>query len=115
MVVLRTTGRPEEASRVEQTEFAAAVTALEERGYSPENVQDVIQEIQETEAKRVEDAVAFAELLAPLLAKHWQREEREGPAQRPAMPPPAPPPPATRRPRGIADFIDEMIAQERHP
>jgi hypothetical protein len=63
------------------------------------------------ESDRVADALTLAQILAPLLA---QRLGAAAPAQRAAESP------AGRRPRreadvdrGIADFIEEMLVQDR--
>lgn len=65
------------------------------------------------EAERVAAAITFAEVLAPMLS---ERLSALAPARAAAGANPAPERPA-RRPTGealgIADFIDEMLAQDR--
>jgi hypothetical protein len=95
---------------IEETEFAEA--AAKARGASGDELEadSILRGIRAEEEERVAGAIAFAEVLVPML-------ERRVPALAPA-PAPAPAPrraplPATGEPRGIADFIDDMLAQER--
>jgi hypothetical protein len=76
------------------------------------------------ETERVANAVVLAELLMPLLAENPATERvsvsarRETPTRSatPSSVPPAPPAvPARASPATIADFIDEMLAQEGPP
>jgi hypothetical protein len=107
---LRLEGRGTEAQVIEETEFAEA--AAKARGASGDEFEadSILRGIRAEEEERVAGAIAFAEVLVPML-------ERRVPALAPAPPAaPAPrraPPPATGESRGIADFIDDMLAQER--
>lgn len=68
------------------------------------------------EAERVANAAVLAELLAPLLAEHTRPANGpEGLRTDSASPLPVPKPMPRAGPLDLADFIDEMIAQERSP
>jgi hypothetical protein len=109
--VLRSRGRPAEARRIEETELAAALARVHEGAQAGTDAEARIAAISLEEKERVAAAVAFAEILAPMLA------ERLGgltPGLRPA--PMASPTRATKpadEDRGIADFIEEMLVQDR--
>jgi hypothetical protein len=64
------------------------------------------------ERERVAAAVAFAEILAPMLS---ERLRSPGPAHPPAADSPVRPGPARGlgEARAVADFIEEMLAQDR--
>jgi hypothetical protein len=108
---LRAEGLPGEAERIEQTEFAEA-TARARRGASSEfEAESVLQALLTEEKERVANAIAFAEILVPKLAErlaaaafpvraaaHVVKKVR---AEVPAVA------------RDIADFIDEMLSQDR--
>jgi hypothetical protein len=107
---LRSEGRAEEARRLEETELAAAeMEAFGAGGPGPgAGLEDFLAE----EEERVADAVAFAEVLVPALSERLHGMKQYSPP--PDAPAPrAPRPAATGSERGIADFIDEMLAQER--
>ncbi|MGA2017082.1 MAG: hypothetical protein ABSH26_08995 [Opitutaceae bacterium] len=112
MFLLHSEGRGAEARRMEETELAAA--AVRARAASGAGVEsdDRFRAIVEEERERVAGAVALAELLAPMLS---ERLLALAPAHAPAAGP-APRKPGARAPvdgRGIADYIDEMLAYER--
>lgn len=75
-----------------------------------------------TEAERVANAAVLCELLLPALAEKFQLQAKP-PAPAAAMEPslatapsvPTAEKPAAPRAASIADFIDEMIAQEKPP
>jgi hypothetical protein len=101
-----------EAQAIEKTEFAEA--AAKARGVSGSEFEadTILKTIVAEEQERVAEAIAFAEVLAPMLAK------RLSGISPPPAPSPAPQPrrakaPALDQNRGIADFIDDMLAQER--
>lgn len=107
MCVLRERGLPGEAERVAQTDLAALLARLRAGDESPAAIDARLETLLATERARVAEAAVLASLLAPLLHE---------PPPRPAAPPlpAAQPPPASRaRAASIADFIDEMIAQEK--
>jgi hypothetical protein len=96
-----------QAQAIEDTELAGAVEAA--RGTGPD-AESILEALLAEERERVAGAVAFAEVLVPMLTRRM-------PGYSPA-PSPAPAPLRSRMPahdasRGIADFIDDMLAQER--
>lgn len=111
--MLRATGRPSEADAIEATEL---VVAKEQMRGAPEDFEswdEHLLRIREAEEARIADAVALAELLAPLLSQRLQLGAAPV-AQRPVAPSAAVLIRPARTPaaqRGIADFIDDMIAQ----
>lgn len=108
---LRAQGRETDARAVEEGDFAAAVTALRERsGPGPEN-EERLQAVLAVEENRVVDATALAELLIPLLAERF-RLQPVAIAAAAASPRPAKRPAPAAAP-SVADFIDDMLAQER--
>jgi hypothetical protein len=110
--VLRSRGRAAEARRIEETELAAALARVREAAEAGTDAEARIAAIRSEEGERVAAAVAFAEILAPMLA------ERLG-ALTPALRLAPPTASQTRAPkptdedRGIADFIEEMLVQDR--
>ncbi len=106
---LRFEGRAGEAQVVEATEFAAAAAKAREASTDGVEAESIMKGILAEEKERVAGAIAFAEVLVPMLAK---RVPDLAPA--PAAPPPRRAPmPLADESRGIADFIDDMLAQER--
>jgi hypothetical protein len=110
---LRTEGSVAEAQFIEQNEFSRLVDAARGSCKSPAEADLVLEDLLRREEDRVADAVAFAEVLVPMLAKQLSHLA-PGP-RTPAAPAPAPRPRQAGRDdnRGIADFIDDMLAQER--
>lgn len=105
-------------------ELAQALAAVRaETLDSPEAVQLRFDYIMVEERERVANAAVLAELLAPMLgarapaasfasAPHAAEASVEAPAVAPSAVAAAPAP-ERPRPADIADFIDEMLAQER--
>jgi hypothetical protein len=105
---LRAEGRAAEALNLEQTELAAA----EAEAFGADGPDSRLEAFLATEEERVADAVAFAEVLVPALAERLEVLRAASP--RPGAPAPrAPRPAAPGAEHGIADFIDEMLEQER--
>jgi hypothetical protein len=110
---LRSEGREAEAREVEGSELAAAVAEARRVSGSDAEADALLSELFTEGEERVADAVAFAEVLLPMLAQEM----------RPAAPALAHPAqghrqrkPSALRPGGdleIADFIDEMLAQDK--
>ncbi len=99
---------------MEQSEFAdAAMEALESCPSRPE-ADSLLRKLLAEEGERVAGAVAIAEVLVPMLAERLSEEQgvavRHAPDARAARRAAAGPPGETP---GIADFIDEMLAQDR--
>jgi hypothetical protein len=102
----------QEAQVIEQTEFAEAASKARGTYASESEADSLMKTLLAEEEARVAEAVAFAEVLVPMLAK---RLSALLPAPRSS---PTPYPVRERKPgheenRGIADFIDDMLAQER--
>jgi hypothetical protein len=74
--------------------------------------ESILQALLAEEEERVAEAIAFAEVLVPMLAERlrpWRRSGARAARRAPRQGPPETP----VEPRGIADFIDDMLAQER--
>jgi hypothetical protein len=109
---LRFEGLASEAQRIEENEFAEATArALGASGSGPEG-ESILRTVLTEERERVSQAIAFAEVLVPMLAKRLAGL----PGHAAALAEPAPRRGKARvfdADRGIADFIDDMLAQER--
>jgi hypothetical protein len=108
---LRSEGHAEQARRIEDTELAEATALARRHAGSEIEAESILQQLIADEKERVADAIAFAEVLVPMLA-----DRLGGPAARPAPSAAAPARPRLApavEPRGIADFIDDMLTQER--
>lgn len=116
---LRSVGRDVEAAELHAHELAALLSMLPTTADAEARVQAIFA----AEEKRVADAHALAEVLAPLIADLLRATPRAtasaASAPEPPVVPDAPAPNDPRPPRAtapsIADFIDDMIAQERPP
>ena len=124
--LLRATGKSDEASALEQNEFADALAAART---APEATQKEIRILAE-ESERIASANVLAELLAPLLANKLQSAViapadaatavsirkpdavLAAPPRRARVSSPESPESAAGVP-GIADMIDGMLSQER--
>jgi hypothetical protein len=105
---LRLGGLAEEAQGIEDTELAGAMAKA--RAASGSEADSILEGLLAEERERVAGAVAFAEVLVPMLDRRPQGPSPASPAS------PAPRRariPAHDASRGIADFIDDMLAQER--
>ena len=113
--VLRERGELAEAERITADLLPAAVAAARSPSDTDESITAQLESIFAREAERVADASALAELLTSFPSGN---ASPAGPVRTSATPrarnvPAAAPP---RRATGdIADFIDEMIAQEGSP
>ena len=103
--ILRAEGRGPEAYLLENGAFAEASARLVpgEPGADAR-----LRRVMAEEESRVTDAVVLSGILAPMLAGRLG-----APAAAPTPAPKRAPAPAGPGQRGIADFIDEMLAQER--
>ena len=110
--VLRSHGRHAEARQLEDAELSGILARIRGSGEAPADFDDRVAAIRDEEKARVAEAVAFAEILAPLLA-----ERLGAPASSSAAPlQPTPRPRGSKTAvegRGIADFIEEMLIQDR--
>lgn len=106
---LRSEGMAGEAQAVQETEFAEASARARKLFSSESEAESLLREMMAEEEGRVAEAIAFAEVLVPMLAR---RLGVHPPAPHPRAAPPAPRT-GPAQARGIADFIDEMLAQDR--
>ena len=117
--VLRERGLKDEAERVRADEVMPIVGLLRTATDTDAAITERLNTIFAAEAERVANAAVLAELLLPELT--GQLRSLVVPVAAPMSPvPPLPAPAAAPKPppprRGsIADFIDDMIAQERPP
>ncbi len=109
--VLKSTGRHAEARRLEETELEAALAAVRKTAQASAEAEARIASVMAAESERVAEALALAEILAPMLV---ERLGANPPAKRATEAPAGPRArPAADEDRGIADFIEEMLAQDR--
>jgi hypothetical protein len=113
--IARAKGSQVEADEIENTVFAAALVSLRNDTCDLGEWEARLRQLRETEEARIGEAAALAELLAPMLARNLQAATAAA-YRPPGSSPPAPISPPRRvapraAPRGIADFIDEMISQ----
>jgi hypothetical protein len=111
MCFLRFEGMAREAQAIEDTEFAEASAKARSSSASEFEAESVMKTLLADERERVAEAVAFAEVLVPLLSRSLPGLATSA-AAAPAVPRRARLP-ADDESRGIADFIDDMLAQER--
>jgi hypothetical protein len=110
---LRSEGRAEDASRVEGGELAAAVAEARKTSESEAEADALLEAVIAEDEERVADAIAFAEVLLPMLAEKLRPSSTavarvaEGPRQR------RPTAGRSGEAPDIADFIDDMLAQDR--
>ncbi len=125
--MLRERGQREEAEDLRSRELPALLAAIRSPSDTNASVEAQLEAILTREEDRVANALVLAELLAPLLTPVAARVPELTPILIPApepgtlearppqfVAPPSSPPPA-RSAGSIADFIDEMIAQETAP
>lgn len=110
---LRSEGRGEEAAEVEDRELAEAVAEARRSSESDAEANALLSALCAEGEQRVADAIAFAEILLPMLAQVMRppltaaARAAESPRQR------KPSAEKSGEAREIADFIDEMLAQDR--
>jgi hypothetical protein len=109
---LRSEGLSAEARILQETEFVEAAARAKGLFSSGPEADSLLGELMAEEEERVAEAVAFAEVLVPILARRL-------PVPPPAKAAPAAAPAPRARARGgpaetptIADFIDDMLAQD---
>lgn len=108
---LRSEGLRDEAQRIEDGEFAEAAARARDATASGEEADSLLRSLKAEEGERVAEAVAFAEVLVPMLAAKLPHAAA-APSHAPA-PERRKPKAAARDARGIADFIDDMLEQDR--
>jgi hypothetical protein len=109
--VLKSAGRQAEARRLEETQLEAALAGIRKAAEGSPEAEARIASVMAAESERVAEALTLAEILAPMLV---ERLGANPPAKRATE---APAEPRARQAagedRGIADFIEEMLAQDR--
>jgi hypothetical protein len=118
--VLRERGLAEDAERVRAGELTPMLSALRTPGDSDASITDRVNGLFATEAERVASAAVLAEILLPMLADQMRpmlasTARPSGVASPVPAAPTTPAKPIAARGASIADFIDEMIAQEMPP
>jgi hypothetical protein len=118
--VLRERGHNEEAERVRAGELMSMLAAVRRPEESDAAMTDRLNSLFAIEAERVANAAVLAEMLVPMIADQLRPIGSSSVIQPivAAAPITAAPPvakPAAPRGGSIADFIDEMIAQESPP
>jgi len=115
--VLREHGEHDEAEQLRGSTLASALSAARAPTETDEAITTRFETVLATETERVANAAVLAELLAPMIAQKLAQNtpaplapaptvSTAAPAITPVLRPPRP------RAASIADFIDEMIAQE---
>lgn len=109
---LRSEGLTGEARIIEETEFAEATARARGQFDSESAADSLLRQLMAEEEERVAEAVAFAEVLVPILARrisiHPPEQQRAAAPEVRARARAAP-----GEARGVADFIDDMLAQDR--
>ena len=115
--VLRERGQNEEAERLRAGELMTLLAAVRASGESDAATTDRLNALFATEAERVANAAVLAEILVPMIAEQLRPLARPGVTTSeiptPAVVAPVATKPVQPRPASIADFIDDMLAQER--
>ncbi|HZZ20040.1 MAG TPA: hypothetical protein VFE25_11750 [Opitutaceae bacterium] len=108
---LRAEGRTDEARRVEETDLAEATVRARAGSESEFESESILQALIADEKERVCDAIAFAEILVPMLAERLAANV--SPVRAAAHVAKKASARAAAAPREIADFIDDMIRQDK--
>lgn len=110
---LRLEGREAEAREIEGRELEPAVAEARKDSESEAEAEAVLRAVTSDDEERVAEAIAFAEVLVPMLSERLSLQApapgipKRGPRQGRAAPG------DQDQAHGIADFIDEMLAQQR--
>ena len=109
---LRSEGLALDAQQLEETELAEVTAQARRFAGSAFEAESILQKLLAEEKERVADAIAFAEIIVPMLAERLGSlaplpAARDAPVPRKALRE------TPVEPRGIADFIDDMLTQER--
>jgi hypothetical protein len=108
---LRAEGLTSEAQRVEENEFAAAASRARLGAGSEFEAESILQALLTEEKERVCDAIAFAEILVPMLAERLAA--KVSPIRAAAHVPKKVKAESPAAARDIADFIDDMLSQDK--
>lgn len=109
--LLRLEGRDADARRIMESEFAEAEMAAKSACSGDPDADTSLKSFLASEGERVAQAVAFAEVLVPELSRRLS--ERAGVRPTAAVPAPKPRVASRGDVLPVADFIEEMLAQER--
>ena len=116
--MLRERGQSEVAERLRAGELMTLLAAIRTPGDSDAAITERLNAVFAAEAERVANAAVLAEILVPMLTEQLRPLGASSAAPTPVPTPVAAPPvakPKQPRPASIADFIDDMIAQEKPP
>ena len=120
--MLRERGQHEEAERLRAGELMTTLAAVRSPADTDAAVTERLNSIFAVEAERAANAAVLAEILLPMISDQLRLAGADAQPRLPINGTPgvaaATAPalkPATPRPASIADFIDEMIAQEKPP
>jgi hypothetical protein len=118
--VLRERGQSGEAEQLRAQTLPELLAALKTPTDTDAAIAQRVESIFAVETERIANATVLAELLVPLLSEQLRGlavpPNMISASLSPAPPPPPPPkPPARAATISIADFIDDMIAQENPP
>jgi hypothetical protein len=110
---LRLEGREAEAREIEGRELEPAVVEARKTSESESEADAVLRALTSEDENRVAEAIAFAEVLVPMLSERLSLQSHPSgvPTRSPRQNRPAAG--GLGESRGIADFIDEMLAQQR--
>jgi hypothetical protein len=110
---LRLEGREDEAREIEGRELGPAVMEARKTSESESEADAVLRTVTSEDEERVAEAIAFAEVLVPMLSERLslQSGAHSAPARNVRQRRPVSGDPGESR--GIADFIDDMLAQQR--
>jgi len=113
---MREHGQNQEAEQLRSSSLPELLSAVRTPADTDATLEERLESVFAQEAERVANAVVLAELLFPLLSDQL-RSSSASQVMIPAtiVPPPPPPRPPAPRATSIADFIDEMIAQDSPP
>lgn len=100
-----------EAQRLEDKEFAEAAARARASAASEFEAESILQALLTREKERVADAIAFAEILVPMLAERLAASA--GPIRAAAHVAQKARASAPAEARDIADFIDDMLRQDK--
>jgi hypothetical protein len=116
--VLRERGQSDVAERLRSGELMTLLAAIRAPGESDAAITERLNAIFAAEAERVANAAVLAEILVPMLTEQLRPLAASSSAPIPVPTSVVAPPlakPKQPRPASIADFIDDMIAQEKPP
>ena len=116
--MLRERGQSDVAERLRSGELMTLLATIRTPGDSDAAITERLNAIFAAEAERVANAAVLAEILVPMLTEQLRPLGASSIAPTPVPAPVVAPPvakPRQPRPASIADFIDDMIAQEKPP